>query len=327
MVEQIELTMSHVGLGFLNEYALMVLFGNAHSHALVEGTGILPNQIEDGDGNILYPAYFMTNLKVPEENPLMSYQLWDNVMIGVDVSRYGDSMLQSDYIIKEENLEKNQEQWKRDCFPSMHANSLFIVDGDNTAMTRRVSVPKPECIAPLSRVKKMPSSILRSKNIRVAGFGNEQENKMEEKRTYEYYVNPDQDAAPGHAMLFAKFVKISDWAEQQYLSEQQYPFFPLEVLKYLSVQERETYYYGNCHAGELLLVSVRCKLLSCPQKIIGTNIHMLSAGILQTETMIYRQRDHLLLAAMNAKKQILAPMELQDLLLDVKRVITLWENK
>ena len=42
--------MSHVGLGSLTEYGVLVLFGNAHSHALVEGTGLPPDEIRDTEG-------------------------------------------------------------------------------------------------------------------------------------------------------------------------------------------------------------------------------------------------------------------------------------
>ena len=46
-VGTVELTMSHVGLGTLTESALMVLFGNAHAHRLVAGTGRRPDALVD----------------------------------------------------------------------------------------------------------------------------------------------------------------------------------------------------------------------------------------------------------------------------------------
>jgi hypothetical protein len=81
LIENIELSMSHVGLGALNEYALMVLFGNAHSHSLVQGVGITPDRIKDNQGLLLYPAYFMTHLKIPADSLISSYKYGIELML------------------------------------------------------------------------------------------------------------------------------------------------------------------------------------------------------------------------------------------------------
>jgi probable biosynthetic protein (TIGR04098 family) len=98
-IENLYLTMSHVGLGDLNEYALMVLFGNAHSHRLTKGLSITPNEIAAMDGTTLYPAYFMTHLKVPLAFLISSYKLWQTVSVGDEVKHFGDTLLESNYIL------------------------------------------------------------------------------------------------------------------------------------------------------------------------------------------------------------------------------------
>lgn len=173
LIENHELTMSHVGLGNLNEYALLLLFGNAHSHHLTVGTGFRPDQMADHQGLILYPAYFMTHLKVPSDKPLDQYRLWDEVSVGVDISRFGETILESDYLFGPKGaVSSDKSEWDRGRFPSMKANSLIVVDVTQTeGSTRKVSAPKAECIAELSKLAKPPYALMRSKKVRTDAFG------------------------------------------------------------------------------------------------------------------------------------------------------------
>ena len=128
-VENVELTMSHVGLGSLNEYALMVLFGNAHSHRLVAGTGAKPDGMVDQRGNVLYPAYFMTTLKVPTCNLLRSFKLWEQVDVGVEIHRFGDTLLESRYALGRDGaLDPRGADWSEALWPTMSGNNLIVVD-------------------------------------------------------------------------------------------------------------------------------------------------------------------------------------------------------
>ena len=322
LIENMELTMSHVGLGDLNEYSLLLLFGNAHSHHLTFNTGVRPNQIKDNQGFTLYPAYFMTHLKVPTCSTLASYKLWDKVSAGVDVARFGETILESSYVLgREGEIAPDTNQWDLNKCPSMRANSLIIVDvGEKAGESRKVSVPKAECFAVLPKLSKAPEAILRSRNIRSNGFGIKPE-KIKTKEPIVYYAASDQDAAPGHAMVFAKFSKIMDWAEFIVLSQQLKPGFPSHIVHYLSLLERETFYYGNCFAGETLEIYLSGGIKECDFNYHGDSLQTISVAILTYQAEIYIQRNQSLLTMANVKKLFALPTSSQDLIPDIKRII------
>jgi probable biosynthetic protein (TIGR04098 family) len=323
LIENIELTMSHVGLGTLNEYALMVLFGNAHSHHLVQGLDITADKIKDEQGLTLYPAYFMTHLKVPSHLPLSSYKLWDKVDVGVDVVRFGDTILKSAYVLgKEGDVPEDTSKWSPEEFPYMKGCNLITVDVSELGGTnRRVSVPRQDCIASLPKISRPPEALSRARNIRTNGFDINISKKLHSKEPFTYVVMNDQDAAPGHAMLFAKYVKIMDWAEHLLLSEQLKPGFQLEVLQNLSTLEREIYYYGNCFAGETLDVFIHGDIKECEPDFHGDALNIISAAILTFQIEIYQQKRNSLLAIAYVNKLLALPTSMQDLIPDVRRII------
>lgn len=328
LIENIELTMSHVGLGNLNEYALLLLFGNAHSHHLTLNTGVLPNKIKDNQGLTLYPAYFMTHIKVPLSSTLDSYKLWDKISVGVDVARFGETILESSYVLgREGELTLNTSQWDSNKFPSMQANSLMVVDViEKVGESRRVSVPKPENFAVLPKLMKAPDAILKSRKIRSSGFVTNNGN-LNMKEPITFYITNDQDAAPGHAMVFAKFSKIMDEAEFMLLSQHIKPGLPLNIIQYLSLIDRETFYYGNCFAGEALEVYIKGNIEECESNYHGDSLQIISVAVLTYEVEIYIQRNKSLLAMANVKKLLALPTSSQDLIPDIKRIINKWNIK
>ena len=98
-VDRVELTMAHVDLGVLTEASAMTLFGVAKSHAITAGTGINTRGMTDERGRGLYPAYYWTHLRVPDERPLRRFRLWDVVGVGVDVRSYANTVLDSTYVL------------------------------------------------------------------------------------------------------------------------------------------------------------------------------------------------------------------------------------
>lgn len=322
LIENIELNMSHVGLGALNEYALLLLFGNAHSHHLTYNTSKRPDEIKDNQGLTLYPAYFMTHLKVPVSSLLSTYKIWDNVSVGVDVARFGETILESSYVLgRKGEIASDTSQWDSNKSPSMRANSLIIVDvGETGGFSRKVSIPSPECFTILPKLSKAPEAILKSKNIRSNGFDLKPGN-IKTVEPVAYYVAHDQNAAPGHAIVFAYFSKIMDWAEFIMLSQQIKPGFPSTVLQYLSLLERETFYYGNCFAGETLEVYIQGDIEVCDSNYHGDSMQMISVAILTSQIEIYIQRNRTLLTMAKVKKILALPTSFQDLIPDVKRTI------
>ncbi|MET0660517.1 MAG: D-fructose-6-phosphate amidotransferase, partial [Steroidobacteraceae bacterium] len=147
----------------------MVLFGNAHSHALVKGTALTPDQIKNDAGTTLYPAYFMTRLTVPALAPLSSYKLWEQVCVGVDVRRFGDTLLESKYALgRGRQLPGDPQDWDADRFPMMEGNNLLVIDSeDDTSTKRKVGNPGVGLIANLPKSVRAPKGIMLSKQART----------------------------------------------------------------------------------------------------------------------------------------------------------------
>ena len=325
LIENVELTMSHLGLGNLTEYALMVLFGNAHSHHLTLGVENTPDQILDHQGHVLYPAYFMTHLQVPPHVLLPSFRLWEHVQVGVDVKRFGETLLESAYILgRGDGLPEDAEQWDLENHPSVKANNLIVVDVTEGGAARKVSVPKPGCFASLPKIKRPPQAITRAKQVRSNGFDMPGfEAKITTDRPISYFVEPHRDAAPGHAMIFAKFFEVMDHAETKLLSERLQPGFQNVALNGLNVLERETYFYGNCFAGEFLDIFIRADARVCDSDFHGDSLHMISAAVFEFQIEVYQHRNNQLLAMARVKKLLALPTFAQDSLQDVKRLLTL----
>jgi probable biosynthetic protein (TIGR04098 family) len=329
IIEKVDLTMSHLGLGPLNEYALMVLFANGHSHHLTLGTGITPDQIKDSQELVLYPAYFMTHLTVPPHSLLTTYRLWDRVEVGVDVHRFGETLLESTYILgKEGQIPNDVEQWQLQQLPSMRANNLIVVDASvEGSPHRRVSVPQEGCMAKLPRVTRPPAAIAKANNVRSNGFDMPASfGRLNTTDPISYQVASGRDAADGHTMIFAKFSEIMDYAEANLLSRRLRPGFPAEVLRHLAVVEREIFYYGNCFAGESLEIHLRGDIQACPADYHGESLEIISTAILTFIIEIYQHKDNALLAMAKVKKLLAIPMRSQVLVQDVKRLIAVYSS-
>lgn len=320
-----ELTMSHVGLGTLNEYALLVAFGNAHSKALVAGLSITASEIVDNDNRLLYPAYFMTRITVPPDLLLHGYGLWDRLDVGVEVKRFGDTLLDSKYIVMQENDES--EPAINDLLPqrvSMQANSLFVVDASVAKTTdRQVAIPRPGCLASMDKLAKPPEAIRRAREVRNHGFA-EEEGMSQFRNTcpIAYDLIPGRDSHAGHAMIFAKFSEIMDFAEFTLLTKLSKPGIPLGLYDCIHLLERETYYYGNCFGGEQLNIFVKGKFSGCAPDFHGKNLRMVSAGIFTFVVEIYQAKNNMLLSIAKVKKLIALPVQFQELKFDMERIFS-----
>lgn len=323
LIDNVELTMSHVGLGDLSEYALMTLFGNAHSHQLVKGLGINPSQIIDQDGNPLYPAYFRTYLKVSPQRLLNSFKLWDNVDVAVDVSKYGAMILSSKYVIgKNGEVPEDVEEWNNSNMPYMEGCNLITIDiAGSESAKRKVSAPKAGYMADLKKDKAVSKYIKLNNIIKENGFGIEVNEKLSNQEPFELEIQPDEEAAYGHAMIFSNYVKIMDWAERKLLIEKLKPGLQYDLLSDLYVLEREIYYYSNCFAGNVLDVYVKGNIKTCPNNYHGDSLKNISVFILELEMEIYQKDKNILLGIGRVKKLCNIPTTKQECLPTLKKLV------
>lgn len=320
IIENIELTMSQLGLGHLTEYALMVMFGNAHSHHLVHGLDITPEGIRDSSDLLLYPAYFMTHLKVPADKLLFRYGPWSNVDVATDVKRFGDTVLESKYLFGNHGeVPEDLEKWSESDLISMHGNNLIVVDATEEGNARKVSVPRKECIADLEKLRRPPLAIGRARKLRGSGYELEGDGYMFLEEPMNYTLLPNRDASPGHAMIFAMFPRIMDYAEFHLLSKALKPALPHAVLHHMEVLERETFYYGNAFAGDEVAISVMGDMELVDPGYHGEALDVVSAGKFTFNIEVTNARSGALLALSRVEKLLALPTALQDLTQDVKR--------
>lgn len=298
--ETTELTYSHQDLGTLPEFGLMTLFGNLHSKALVQGLETTVEEIQDAHGRQLYPAYFHTHLQVPATCPLSRFRAWREVQLGIEVQRFGKCYLDSSYVIKPagEGAPESAD-YTSGAYPTMHGNNLFIVDGsEDDAVARQLAVPDSASVAAFSSVKTKPPAIARAREVaRDRRIHAASRFPLRARESIAYRVMPGRDAAPGHAMIFARFGQIMDFAEHVFLADHLELLLTPTELSANELAEREIFYFGNAFAGDTIDIGVRATM-SGDTDCSGEPLYW------ETEYQLFRRADLELLAVGFAKKQV-----------------------
>jgi probable biosynthetic protein (TIGR04098 family) len=291
--EATELTYSHQDLGTLNEFGLMCLFGSMHSKALVQGLDHSVEEIVDLHGRRLYPAYFHTHLKVPDSCLLSQFRAWRQAHLGVEVKAFGKCYLDSSYVVKPaQEGHPAHADFDSGAYPTMHGNNLFIVDvSEDASVARQLAVPQPDCLARMERVTEKPVAIQRTKEVSQTGIVREgQAYPLASTESISYSVVPGRDVVDGHAMIFARFCQVMDYAEFVFFTDHlRLPITQAELL------EREIFYFGNAHAGDIIDIGVK-------SRITRKSNDDPSDLLLETEYRLYRRSNLELLAVAYARK-------------------------
>jgi len=298
--ETTELTYSHQDLGALNEFGLMCLFGSMHSKALVRGLEITVEEIKDHQGLRLYPAYFHTHLRVPEACPLSRFGAWRKVHLGIELKRFGKCYLDSTYVIKPgtESVPTPQD-FERGAYPTMHGNNLFIIDvSEDSSVARQLAVPASACVAPLEPVDEKPAAIQRAREAsRDRILRKERNYPLTSRESISYAVVPGRDVAIGHAMIFARFCQVMDYAEHVFLSDHlELLLGPSEMAEY-QLQEREIFYFNNAYADDTIDIGVKARVT---EETDGAE----HRTFMETEYQLFRRSNLDLLAVGYAKKRV-----------------------
>jgi probable biosynthetic protein (TIGR04098 family) len=297
--ETTELTYSHQDLGTLNEFGLMCLFGNIHSKALVQGLNSSVEALVDHQGRRIYPAYFNTHLQIPESCLLRQFRAWRNVLLGIELKRFGKCYLDSSYVIKPEGAGiPVAEDFASRQFPILHGNNLFIIDvTEDPAIARELAVPAPQYLAPLPAVTEKPSAIDRAKRLKKGeAIRPDQHYALNSRHTISYPVIPGRDVVAGHAMIFARFCQIMDYAEYCFLVEPADAPIDEARLADLHVLERDIYYFDNAYANDIIDIAVKANMAE-QSSAAGQN-----NTLLETEYKLFRRSNLDLLAVGYARK-------------------------
>lgn len=307
----LQLDMSHVGLGTLDEYGLMVMFGNNHSRFLTEGLEHNASQIVDVKDNILYPTYFMTHLRVPPASPLSTFSLWDNIHIETRVKRYGDTILDSSYRARKEENGTGPDI-------TMQANSLFILDPVICrAPHKQVSAPKAGAVREMQTLSSPPDAIQKSARVRSSGF-DDSENDYITGEPYFYTLESNRDTVPGHPLIFAKIPFLMELSERDFLRRITGDRISEEILQSVSLLERMTFYYGNAFAGSRLTLHTKGFIESCNESLCKENSRLQHTHRLAFETELYDNGE--LLAVSRSDKTVVHEVRNQSMIQDSKRL-------
>jgi probable biosynthetic protein (TIGR04098 family) len=321
-VDTVELTISHVDLGTLTETTFVTLCGDAHAHRITRGTGNCIDDITDVHERRLYPGHFSTHLKVPASRPLESFRLWDRISIATEVRSYGGMILDSTYILGFENeLANVADSGELEQLPTMHGGVMFMVD-EGHVEEPHAAVPKTGMLADLPKSTSPPKSFDSFAQVQSQGSVDPDfAGAIRGTEPVPYQLVTGRDAAKGKALMFATFVRLMDYAERVVLEQHVRPPFARRVIDSATVIERETYYLGNCYAGDVILIDVRAGLENCPSDFHRGARQLVSAGILTVVLELYSQRCNALLLASRARKLLLIPAADKRTLKEAERVL------
>ena len=322
LVEDIELSLANVELGTLSEFAAMVLFGNAFCHRLVRGTKLAGiREIQDAAGKPLYPAKLMTHLRVPAKRPLADFAVWDRVAVGADVHSFGRMLLESSFILaRPGEIPPDSKSWDFENYPSMRAGSLFIVDERREDLDS--SVPREGHLASLPPLTQRPQFVARFSEMQTKGGRlKAYDGNLLVREPITYPIIAGRDVAAGHALMFATFTKIMDIAERQFLTEHLFPPLHEPLVDLLSLLERETYYLGNCFAGDKLRIDIKAKILLSPPGLQTRSIDLEPVAILECVFELYQQGRNALVLVSRVKKLLAVPRAMKTARREAERFL------
>ena len=322
LIEKIELTMSHVNLGNLKEKDLLIMFGNSLLRHLVVDTNKKPSEIKDSNGFLLYPAYYMTHLKVPLNKTLNTFKLWDSINIGVDVSSFGSNILESQYILGlNGEISDKKETWDSNMFPTMSAGNIMVIDAsENAVVSDQLSIPIKGCLAPLSKLKKPPFSLQKALSIKNNLYSHNN-HQLKNIDPIIYSIFPIKDAIPNKHMIFANFIEIMDVSEYEFFTKRLVPAISDKVLETLYVVERETFYYGNSYYGEELEIYIKASFKNSYGENNYINPEELIRARLFIEFEIYQKSTFNLLVVSFAEKVIIIPKNNSEIINEVRSIL------
>jgi probable biosynthetic protein (TIGR04098 family) len=321
LIETTELTLSNVGLGTLTEYSLLTLFATAQAHRLTRDVGHSLAEVTDANGAALYPGYVWLHLRVPPSRRLDAFRVWDRVAVGVDVQRYGRLILDSTYILgTPDEIAAAPQPWQLTAFPSMRANSLWVVAGTQDDLPP--SSPKEGSISPLPALRANPDAIARFRAMRGVGrFTTEQSRRWRAPTPLSYPIVDGRDVARGQNLMFATYVQIMGWATTALLGEHIWPTLPYALNQCRSLIEREVFFFGHTGASQRVLADIRADITRCPVDAHGSDPDVTSAGVLEVECELYEAGSNRLLAVSRSKELFLVPRDRSTLVSDLERFL------
>jgi len=321
LLETVELTMSHVGLGTLTECALLHLFSNAHAHHLTIGTENTIRDIKSADGDTLYPSSSWTHLTVPTARLLRDHDVWNTVSVGVDIRTFAGMLLNSTYVLgRDGEIPEDPAAWDSCGLPFMRAGNMFTIDGEEGEP--RPAVPRPDTVAKLPQASKPPQTVGRFRSVKDCGTIDPSfDGRLASPQPLEYAIVSGRDISPQHGVTWCAFIQLAENIERQYMTRHVWPAIPAALLDCLALVERETCYLASIREEGLIQANVRAKIEPCPEHLRQVAKGLASVGALTTAIELYHQRTGALCLATKAVKLFAVPVAQQSIINDMNRIL------
>lgn len=324
-----ELTLSHVGLGVLNEYAAMTLCGDLLSRRLTEGTTNTVFDVTDASGNHLYPGFFSTHLVVPAEHPLDQYSLWREVSVAVEAESFGGMIVDSRFVFCSSGQTLQAAgTFETAGLPYMRSGTLWVVEGSRGRQAVP-AIPKRELVAKLPKLVEPPASIGKFEAVQAAGTVDQEfASQFRLPKPLRYELHSGRDIAPGHAVMFSTFVWLQEHAERELLLKHLWPPLETGLLPCLQLRERESYYIDNTYGDRAIEISARARIEPCDADASSPNAKR-HIPICQVTFVIemYEERTGRLLFASKGTKALAVPPDQKALLRSAERVLFQMSSK
>ena len=314
MIETFELTPSHVGLGDLNELALLTLVANTHYRILTQGTDATPREIFDKSGKALYPSVFALHLRAPIERPIEAHALWHKLSVGADVRCFGRSFLDVRGVLgRAGEVPDTPETWARAPLPSVSWAGAWTLKGE-------VAMPAPAFVENVPRAAAPPELLTLFRAVQSRGIVDEAGGPSTPSAPVLYPVEAGRDVARGRQMMFSQFVVVMDHAERIFLTERVWPAFPCELVDCRTTLERRIFYFGNCRADDVVetVVEARLEKIAPPS---GEDLPFVPGAVVRLTMALTDKRSRRLVALCETRKLLAIPGAQVGLIREAERML------
>ena len=314
MIETFDLTPSHVGLGDLNEFALLTQVANTHYRILTEGTQSTPREIFDKTGEALYPSVFALHLRAHVERPIETFALWSKLGVGADVRCFGRSFLDVRGVLgRAGEVCDTPEAWARGPLPSVSWAGAWTLKGE-------VAMPAPAFVENVPRAAAPPELLTLFRAVQSRGLIGDAGGSSAPSAPVLYTVELGRDVARGRQMMFSQFVVVMDHAERVFLTERVWPAFPCELVQCRTTLERRIFYFGNCRADDVIetVVEAHLEKISPPA---GEDLAFLPCAVVALTMTLTDRRSRRLVALGDTKKLLAIPRAQVGLIREAERML------
>jgi probable biosynthetic protein (TIGR04098 family) len=328
--------------GKLSEVEMFKVLGSFQWDAIGLLLGSPSQEIKADGGERLYSSFIDIELDFGKNHSPEHFSEGTEVFIRNRVKVFAERFMEglflfSDEPISDEALEgiDSLEDLRSQDLPWAYMTNAFIARiGGNT----KLKVFKPAGIESikLDELSETPSGIVDQRRAQmtgeIEGFGDSMEIELcspnpTTASPIPYRVLHESDLNGAGLLYFARYPAIMNYAERIFLSERMSPPLSTELNASLSCERRRIYYFANASENEIVEMTVRASVIPP----VGAARHVLPSGHRRVLEFLfrvdmYRGSDRALMASSLVKKALHVPGDMNQVLMEVERLLTRLPN-